>query len=88
MLLLPRGRPLLQHEEVQQTALCIDYVAHAYFPYSTPKTERERKSVDGRFAEVKTACIVINTADYCQTTAIEVSSGFMSLSDTGPNFHH
>ncbi|KIO30677.1 hypothetical protein M407DRAFT_14266 [Tulasnella calospora MUT 4182] len=32
----------------------------------------ERRSVEGRFTEVKTACTVLNTADYCQTTSSEL----------------
>lgn len=39
---------------------------------SNAKSERERKSVEGRFAELHNACIVLNTADYCQVTAVEV----------------
>lgn len=42
-------------------------------------TAATRKSIDSRFEiqEIKQACLVINTADYCQTTASEV--GFLFL---------
>lgn len=38
------------------------------------RTEKERRSFDGRanVAEIKNASILINTADYCQVTALEV----------------
>ncbi|KAG8863567.1 Vacuolar protein sorting-associated protein 53 [Tulasnella sp. 330] len=39
---------------------------------STPKSERERKSMEGRFIELNNACVVLNTADYCHVTAIEL----------------
>ncbi|KAG9000397.1 Vacuolar protein sorting-associated protein 53 [Tulasnella sp. JGI-2019a] len=39
---------------------------------STPKSERERKSMEGRFTELNNACVVLNTADYCQVTAVEL----------------
>ncbi|KAG8906708.1 Vacuolar protein sorting-associated protein 53 [Tulasnella sp. 403] len=39
---------------------------------SSPKSDRERRSVEGRFTEIRNACVVLNTADYCQTTAVEL----------------
>ncbi|KAG8970352.1 Vacuolar protein sorting-associated protein 53 [Tulasnella sp. 419] len=39
---------------------------------SKPKTERERRSMDGRSAEIRNACIALNTADYCQSTSLEL----------------
>ncbi|KAF8526023.1 Vps53-like protein [Hysterangium stoloniferum] len=41
---------------------------------SMKRPERERKSFDGRLnvAEIKHACLLLNTADYCQETAQEL----------------
>lgn len=46
-----------------------------------PRTDKERRSFDGRFnvAEIKHACLLINTADYCQVTALEVRLFFVTL---------
>ncbi|KAF8313077.1 hypothetical protein DL93DRAFT_2137978 [Clavulina sp. PMI_390] len=37
-------------------------------------TDRERRSFDGRSnaADIRTACLILNTAEYCQTTASEL----------------
>jgi hypothetical protein len=41
---------------------------------ATKRPERERKSFEGRFnpGEIQKVCLVLNTADYCQTTAGQV----------------
>lgn len=42
--------------------------------HSRPPQSQSRKSTETRFdaTELKQACLLINTADYCQTTAVEV----------------
>ncbi|EMD37699.1 hypothetical protein CERSUDRAFT_136451 [Gelatoporia subvermispora B] len=44
---------------------------------------QSRKSIENRFevAELKSACTLINTADYCQTTALELEDNIKSKCD-------
>ncbi|KAG9004635.1 Vacuolar protein sorting-associated protein 53 [Tulasnella sp. 427] len=67
------GKPMFELATLHKKWLSI-YAEDVLFAgvKGTPKSERERRSVEGRFAEVKTACTVLNTADYCQTTASEL----------------
>ncbi|KAG8929172.1 Vacuolar protein sorting-associated protein 53 [Tulasnella sp. 417] len=67
------GKPLFDLANLHKKWLGI-YAEDVLFAgiKGTPRTERERRSVEGRFTEVKTACTVLNTADYCQTTASEL----------------
>ncbi|KAG8953402.1 Vacuolar protein sorting-associated protein 53 [Tulasnella sp. 424] len=67
------GKPLFDMANLHKKWLAI-YAEDVLFAgiKGTPKTERERRSMEGRFSEVKTACTVLNTADYCQTTSSEL----------------
>jgi hypothetical protein len=46
------------------------------------RTEKERRSFDSRLnvAEIKHASLLINTADYCQVTALEVCLAHIAFS--------
>ncbi|QRV79068.1 vacuolar protein sorting-associated protein 53 [Ceratobasidium sp. AG-Ba] len=41
---------------------------------ATKKSDKERKSFEGRFnlAELQKLCLILNTADYCQTTTMQL----------------
>lgn len=70
-----RGSFILKFEAVSNYLSVFLLLTRQFRPPSAP-----RKSTDSRFdpQELKHSCIVINTADYCQTTAVDVSDDLLS----------
>lgn len=73
-----RGCPYCKFEAVR-SVISLD-IALKVHPWHSRPPSQSRKSTETRFdlTELKHSCMLINTADYCQTTALEVRSSSYS----------
>ena len=79
--LVIRGRPFGKHEEVRSRCFRLGILDSDVFVICRP-AHQPRRSSDTRYDahELRNACLLINTAEYCQVTASEVCWIFTLLS--------
>ena len=67
---------LKRYEFQDASQRCITLESANVVYMSLTRTDRERKSTEGHvnMAEIRNGCLLLNTAEYCQVTASEVTS--------------
>jgi hypothetical protein len=70
-----KGRVFRGRSDSQLEAVCyLGLICESWLTDHAHVSPQARRSAEARFDlnELKQSCILINTADYCQTTALEV----------------